>query len=232
MMMPALNMVQSMLDTGNLAGSQIGTLQFAAGSRIFERGDVGDFGDFGDFAYMIGRGYVEVSDKVGGQKNVLAVLGPGEILGEISLIDGLSRSATATALHECTMIVISRQQLLEAVKSASPLARLVLTVAINRLRATQSLNVPGSEKANPKVDNESQFSAQYDAVRVDAVEQIKLHLELKTAIAKQQFELAYQPTVTLSTGARPDLKPSFAGRGRVNNVCRRTSLFRLRSKAA
>jgi CRP-like cAMP-binding protein len=216
MMMPALNMVQSMLDTGNLAGSQIGTLQFAAGSRIFERGDVGDFGDFGDFAYMIGRGYVEVSDKVGGQKNVLAVLGPGEILGEISLIDGLSRSATATALHECTMIVISRQQLL----------------AINRLRATQSLNVPGSEKANPKVDNESQFSAQYDAVRVDAVEQIKLHLELKTAIAKQQFELAYQPTVTLSTGARPDLKPSFAGRGRVNNVCRRTSLFRLRSKAA
>ena len=194
MPMPALNMVQSMLDTGELSGSQIGKLQFSAGSKIFEQGDVGDC------AYMVDRGYVEVSYRAKDEKNVLAMLGPGEIFGEIALLDGRSRSATATALHESTVIVISRQQLFDAVHGASPLARLVLTASINRLRATQSVNVPMDQEPNLTRHEESRIAAQYDVLRLDAAKQLRLRLELDNAIAKQQFALVYQPIITLTDG--------------------------------
>jgi len=53
----------------------------------------------GDSAYIILSGRVEVTKRIEGQPVVLVRLGPGSIFGEMSLLDGSPRSATATAME-------------------------------------------------------------------------------------------------------------------------------------
>lgn len=61
----------------------------------------------GDSAYIIFSGQVEVSKVVEGQKVVLDRLGPGNIFGEMSLIDGRPRSATVTAIAPTRLSIIN-----------------------------------------------------------------------------------------------------------------------------
>ncbi len=168
------------------------SVTFAAGSRIFEEGDRGDC------AYMIERGYVEVSSVARGAKEVLAVLGAGEVFGEMALLDGYERSATATALHETVVAPISRQQLEQTIEEASPLARLLVAAAVQRLRATQSRGEPAATGEGRSL--QLRVDKHYENVRADAAGQVKLRLDLESAIANREFELAYQPIVGLTDG--------------------------------
>jgi EAL domain-containing protein (putative c-di-GMP-specific phosphodiesterase class I) len=192
---PAGEISQSLLAVSSLLAPRTGPVDFMAGVRIFEQGEPSDC------AYMIESGYVEVSSTVNSMKNVLATLGPGEIFGEMALIDGQLRSATATALHETRLISISREQLLEEVSKGSPVVRLVLISAINRVRKRQfdemasSLFLTLDGGVQPE-----QAKADFEAARIAATHQVKLRFELERAIADQQFELAYQPIVALADG--------------------------------
>src|SRR4029079_9281267 len=61
-------------------------------------------GDQGDGCYRLERGamtLVVLSQK--DQERIVAILGPGSIIGELSMIDGLPRSATVRALQECVL---------------------------------------------------------------------------------------------------------------------------------
>ena len=168
------------------------SVTFAAGSRVFEQGERGDC------AYMIERGYVEVSAVTGGKRAVLAVLGAGEVFGEMALLDGYERSATATALHETVVAPISREQLEQTIREASPLARLIVAAAVQRLRASQSrTKVAGTPEAAVA---QAPADKHYENVRADAAGQVRLRLELERAIASREFELAYQPIVGLADG--------------------------------
>lgn len=65
-----------------------------------------------DFAFIIESGQVEVSrQRRDGQTEVLDILGHHEIFGEIGMIDGGPRTATATALENSKVLMISRQDL-------------------------------------------------------------------------------------------------------------------------
>ncbi|MES1152498.1 MAG: cyclic nucleotide-binding domain-containing protein, partial [Dongia sp.] len=77
----------------------------AAGTEIFNEGDTGDF------AYIVERGQVEISVGAGDNRHALAVLGPGELFGELAALDGFSRSANAVALTETELILISQDQI-------------------------------------------------------------------------------------------------------------------------
>ena len=63
---------------------------FAAGERIFTEGDAPDV------AYLIETGRVEIWVTQGSKRLVLSYLGPGEILGEMAVIDRAPRSAPLT----------------------------------------------------------------------------------------------------------------------------------------
>ena len=63
-------------------------------------------GDHGECAYIIESGTVEVSLNKGGRKLVIATLGKGEVLGEMSIIDKLPRTATARALEPTKVTAI------------------------------------------------------------------------------------------------------------------------------
>jgi CRP-like cAMP-binding protein len=67
-------------------------------------------GDPGSKLYLILEGKVRISRNLAGMgEEALAVLGPGEAFGEMSLIDDASRSADAHVHERCRMLVISRE---------------------------------------------------------------------------------------------------------------------------
>ena len=76
---------------------------WTAGAMIFQRGDAGDH------LLAIRRGRVRLSlSNPQGREVVLRAVGPGEVLGEMALIDGLARSADAYALQDTDCLVLSR----------------------------------------------------------------------------------------------------------------------------
>jgi CRP-like cAMP-binding protein len=66
---------------------------FEPGSVLFHEGDSGDV------MYVIQSGFVRITKKVSGGDRVLATLGPGEFLGEMSLLSGHPRTATAQVIE-------------------------------------------------------------------------------------------------------------------------------------
>jgi CRP-like cAMP-binding protein len=62
--------------------------------------------------FVVVRGMVEVIKEDGkGSAKLLARLGPGQIIGEVSLVDGLRRSASVRAMEETTVLVMDRDVL-------------------------------------------------------------------------------------------------------------------------
>jgi CRP/FNR family cyclic AMP-dependent transcriptional regulator len=94
-------------------------------------------GDPGDGCYRVDEGLLKVS--VGapdGGERILAILGPGSIVGELSMIDGAPRSASVCALRESKLSFVSRATF-EAFSQANPeLCRQVMTLLARRLRDT------------------------------------------------------------------------------------------------
>lgn len=75
----------------------------ALGTRIFQ------YGDPGDKLFVILEGKVRISREVSGMgEEALAVLGPGEVFGEMALLDESPRSADARAHARCRLLVIKK----------------------------------------------------------------------------------------------------------------------------
>jgi CRP/FNR family cyclic AMP-dependent transcriptional regulator len=76
----------------------------ATGTRIFQ------YGDAGDKLFIILEGKVRISRDLSGMgEEALAVLGQGEVFGEMSLIDEAPRSADARVHERCRLLVIAKE---------------------------------------------------------------------------------------------------------------------------
>src|SRR5579862_5008869 len=76
----------------------------ATGTKIFQ------YGDPGDKLFIILEGKVRISREVAGMgEEALAVLGPGEVFGEMSLLDESPRSADARVHERCRALVITKE---------------------------------------------------------------------------------------------------------------------------
>ncbi len=66
-------------------------------------------GDPGDGLYRVDEGLLKISiASASGAERILAILGPGAIVGDLAIIDGLPRSASVTALRDCELQFLSR----------------------------------------------------------------------------------------------------------------------------
>ena len=102
-----------------------------AGELVFEEGEVGEL------AYLIVSGQVEIFRSSGNNERVLATLGRGEIIGEMSLIDSQPRMASARALEDTKVSIISRkslQQRLDRLEDKDRVLRRLIAVLVNRIR--------------------------------------------------------------------------------------------------
>ena len=94
-------------------------------------------GDSGNCAYIVEMGRLEVS-RLDEQKNkqVLGQLKENDIFGELGMIDGLPRSATVTALENCTVKVLTRESFNSLTKDNPKAVMPIFKVLASRLRST------------------------------------------------------------------------------------------------
>jgi CRP/FNR family transcriptional regulator, cyclic AMP receptor protein len=105
----------------------------------------------GEAVYVILSGSVKVhASRPDGTEVVLAVLGAGEVLGEMSAADSLGRSASVVALEETDLLWMDRRTFRASVDSSTILARNLAEVLSKRVRLANarlislaSLDVPG-----------------------------------------------------------------------------------------
>lgn len=95
-------------------------------------------GSLSDCAYIIGMGSIEIFATTSGGQQVLGVLGENEIFGEIGLIDGLPRSATARAREEAVVYTLTPQTFDHLVHKNPKALLPILKVLTSRLRETTS----------------------------------------------------------------------------------------------
>ncbi|MCB0352588.1 MAG: DUF1003 domain-containing protein [Bdellovibrionales bacterium] len=97
-------------------------------------------GDDGDALFFIDSGTVElyVKDHAGG-KIVLSVLGSGEVFGEIAVLDGGSRTASAVALTDCRLQRLERPEFVKLLKTNTELGLALLSLIATRLREADAM---------------------------------------------------------------------------------------------
>ena len=106
---------------------------FYKGNGVFSAGDVAIC------AYLIQSGHVDIVVGTGDDAVVIDTLGPGEIFGEMALLDDGVRSASALARDGVTCIVITRTEFQKHLEGADPLTRAMLKLMTKRLRKVTRL---------------------------------------------------------------------------------------------
>jgi CRP/FNR family cyclic AMP-dependent transcriptional regulator len=101
--------------------------------------------DPGDGFYRVDEGLLKVSiASPTGAERILAILGPGSIVGDLAIIDGKPRSATVTALRDCKLRFVSRSSF-ETFAGKNPEIYKYLTELLSaRLRDTDKMIAAGS----------------------------------------------------------------------------------------
>jgi CRP-like cAMP-binding protein len=97
-------------------------------------------GDAGDGCYRIEDGLLKVTMvSRSGTERILAFLGPGAIVGELSIIDGLPRSASVVAVRDSELSFISRAAFDQCANKHPDVYKSLVTVLATRLRETDEV---------------------------------------------------------------------------------------------
>lgn len=110
------------------------TRRFVAGSTIFSQGDK----DGNLYCVVSGRVRIGASG-VGGREVFFNVLEGGDTFGEIAVIDGEERTATATAMKESVLMMFARDSFLDLVRREPDLALNLMKLLCKRVRWTSQL---------------------------------------------------------------------------------------------
>jgi CRP/FNR family transcriptional regulator, cyclic AMP receptor protein len=102
-------------------------------------------GDTGDGCYRVEDGLLKVTMvSRAGTERILAFLGPGAIVGEMSIIDRLPRSASVVAVRAATLSSLSRADFVDFAKKYPQVYETLLTLLAARLRETDSTIAAGT----------------------------------------------------------------------------------------
>jgi len=107
------------------------TVKIAKGSILFKEGDDGEH------LYVIIDGKLKLGTSSGdGRENLLSILGPGEMFGELSLFDPGPRTSTATAVTDAKLLSLSHEKVIPWLKQNPDVSLQLLTRLSQRLRRT------------------------------------------------------------------------------------------------
>jgi CRP-like cAMP-binding protein len=94
-------------------------------------------GEPGDSLYIVLSGKLKIGRRAGdGRQNLIAVMGPSDMLGELSLFDPGPRTATATAVVDSRLARLRKQALRPWLSNRPEIAEQLLRVLARRLRRT------------------------------------------------------------------------------------------------
>jgi CRP/FNR family cyclic AMP-dependent transcriptional regulator len=107
------------------------TLDIRKGEVVFNEGEPGDS------LYIVISGKLKVGRRAAdGRQNLIAVMGPSDMVGELSLFDPGPRTATATAVVDTRLARLRKQALRPWLTNRPEIAEQLLRVLARRLRRT------------------------------------------------------------------------------------------------
>lgn len=121
-----------------LSDDHLHVLAANSGIRICERGaTIFHQGSPGDMLYIVISGQVRLyTISQTGQELSVLICGPGNFFGELALLDGQMRSATATTMRRSELLTLRRGDFRQAIRSFPEISLTVLETLSNRLRTT------------------------------------------------------------------------------------------------
>jgi CRP-like cAMP-binding protein len=139
------------------------SVKISKGSVLFAEGDEGDQ------LYVIAEGKLKLGTSSGdGRENLLSILGPGEMFGELSLFDPGPRTSTATAVTDAKLLSLGQEKLLPWLIENPMVSLQLLASLAQRLRRTNEAvgdlvfsDVPG-RVAKALIDLGERFGKQTD----------------------------------------------------------------------
>jgi signal transduction histidine kinase len=127
----------------NLGPEELRTLQRVAQERKFDAGsEIFKENTPGDGIYFVKEGLVEIGGAIGASdRHIFSQLGPGEIFGEMAVIEDCPRSAAARALTNTEVYFIPREEMLSLLQHSPMLAFDLLRLISHRLREFNHLHL-------------------------------------------------------------------------------------------
>lgn len=187
--MPQLKKIQPRLDFHHLR-----TL-YRKGAVIFREDDACDN------AYIVEHGEVEISVLRDGVQVPLVRLREGEVFGETALLGGGRRTATAIAVEDTEVFLISPNLLSDRIMRLDPLVGLLMSLLVNRYR--QWRQKPAEEvvrlfrEENAIVDKADELMRDMQKQKEIALEELRMAQEITRALDEGQFGPWLQPIVSL-----------------------------------
>jgi EAL domain-containing protein (putative c-di-GMP-specific phosphodiesterase class I) len=170
---------------------------YLSGSTIFIEGQPADC------AYIVERGQVEICAVREHTHITLATLGPGEIFGEMAVLDDGVRSAQARAVEETEVLIIRSDQLRRRIMEAEPIVGQVLSSLIKRFRQAQTgllSDMPSRMGASHVVVPNI---ADTDGANAggEALDWLRREYDLERGLSAGEFEPFFQPIVNIADGS-------------------------------
>jgi CRP/FNR family transcriptional regulator, cyclic AMP receptor protein len=110
--------------------------EFPAGTVLFREGEPGQE------MYVVQQGRVEIAARAGAVRKVLSTLGPGEFFGEMSILNGAPRSATATCAEDCRLLVVDARTLEAMIRQSGEVAvRMIQKLAARLAEADRQIEL-------------------------------------------------------------------------------------------
>jgi CRP-like cAMP-binding protein len=178
---------------------RLGEARFAPGAVIVREGATDSAS-----LYIIEEGSVEITRGDGKSRVELEVLGPGQYFGELALIDGEPRSASATAREPLHVLTLDRQEFVDFIHRDPDAATLIMAELARRLRHTNDL-VSAATEDMQRLGGMEALDAPYNRVSIREMIQKRagwlaiLFLgEMLTATAMGHFEEEIERAVVLA----------------------------------
>lgn len=146
-------------------------MEYKAGERIFAEGDPSYY------CYQVVRGQVDIVLSPGGRHEVIARLGPGEVFGEMGVIDSGPRSATAIAAEDTECVIFGALDLLDQFDENPATTIDVMKTLVRRLRHSNrrysriEAEPAGMASRRPVPPRESYPLVNFDQPILDAIEE-------------------------------------------------------------
>ncbi|WOH54554.1 Crp/Fnr family transcriptional regulator [Bradyrhizobium sp. sBnM-33] len=192
------------------------------GATLFSKGDPGNS------LYAVISGTVKMSiSSPDGRSAILNIIEPGEIFGEIALLDGGARSADAIANSNCELFVIDRREFIPFVKEQPALAMKFIELLCERLRWTSDQveqiilqNLPGrlasallrlSEKHKPAQQGRTIAVTQQEISEMVGMTRESINKQLRAWASRDWVRLEHGAIVVLNAEALRELAEAGSG---------------------
>lgn len=130
-------LAQNILFSNLSVSEQESILTFSAEFSYANNQVIFQKGDSGDSLLAVLKGKVNISaNSEDGREIILNTIHAGEMFGEIACIDSIERSATATAIGQCTLLAIRQSDFIDFLKQNPDVAIQLLKVLCHKLRDT------------------------------------------------------------------------------------------------